>query len=98
MLTVGTIEGGSAENVIPPQARARAALRAHSPEHREILRELVEEVSEGVAGAHGCTATVEITPGEPQLENDAAIVARARELIAASGLSWRGRLALVRLR
>ena len=93
VLTVGTIEGGSAENVIPPSARARAALRAHSPEHREILRELVREVSDGVAAAHGCTATVEITPGEPQLENDSAIVAGARELIAAAGLScadaWR---------
>ena len=93
VLTVGTIEGGSAENVIPPEARARAALRAHTPEHREILRALVVEVSEGVAAAHGCTATVEITAGEPQLENDAAIVARARKLIGATGLSldpgWR---------
>ena len=93
VLTVGTIEGGSAENVIPPEARARAALRAHTPEHREILRALVVEVSEGVAAAHGCTATVEITAGEPQLENDTAIVSRARELIGATGLSleagWR---------
>jgi amidohydrolase len=93
VLTVGTIEGGSAENVIPPWARARAALRAHSPEHRRILRELVREVSNGVAAAHGCTASVEITAGEPQLENDATIVAGARELIAAAGLSctsgWR---------
>jgi amidohydrolase len=93
VLTVGTIEGGSAENVIPAQARASAALRAHSPEHRRILRELVREVSEGVAAAHGCTASVEITAGEPQLENDAAIVAHARELIAGAGLScatgWR---------
>ncbi len=92
-LTVGTIEGGSAENLIPSEARARVALRAHSPEHREILRDLVREVSEGVAGAHGCTAAVELTAGEPQLENDAAIVSGARELIATAGLSsasgWR---------
>jgi amidohydrolase len=87
VLTVGTLEGGSAENVIPPRARARAALRAHSPEHREALRELVREVSEGIAAAHGCTARVQITPGEPQLENDPAIISRARELIGAGGLS-----------
>ncbi len=30
-LTVGVLEGGSAENVIPARARARAALRAHRP-------------------------------------------------------------------
>jgi amidohydrolase len=87
VLTVGTLEGGSAENVIPARARARAALRAHSPEHREALRRLVVEVSEGVAAAHGCQAHVEITPGEPQLENDAAIVSRARELIGATGMA-----------
>ncbi|HTQ67936.1 MAG TPA: M20 family metallopeptidase [Solirubrobacteraceae bacterium] len=87
VLTVGTIEGGSAENLIPPQARARAALRAHDPAHRDLLRELVLEVSEGVAAAHGCTASVDITAGEPQLENDAAIVIRARELLEVSGLS-----------
>jgi amidohydrolase len=87
VLTVGRFEGGSADNVIPLQARARAALRAHSPEHREILRELVVEVSEGVASAHGCTAAVEITAGEPQLENDGAIVGRARELLGCAGLS-----------
>jgi amidohydrolase len=87
VLTVGMLEGGSAENVIPPQATARAALRAHSPKHREALRELVKEVSEGVAAAHGCRARVRITAGEPQLENDPAIVSRARELIGASGLS-----------
>ena len=87
VLTVGTLEGGSAENVIPARARARAALRAHSPEHREALRRLVVEVSEGVAAAHGCQAQVEITPGEPQLENDAAIISRARELIGATGMA-----------
>ncbi len=34
VLTVGVLEGGSAENVIPARARARAALRAHRPEDR----------------------------------------------------------------
>jgi metal-dependent amidase/aminoacylase/carboxypeptidase family protein len=91
VLTVGTIEGGSADNVIPSEARARAALRAHSSEHREILRELVVEVSNGVASAHGCSASVEITPGEPQLENDPAIITRARELVGAAGLSHAAR-------
>jgi amidohydrolase len=53
----------------------------------------VVEVSEGIATAHGCRAHVEITAGEPQLENDPGIVARARELLHGAGLSlaeqWR---------
>jgi|HubBroStandDraft_6_1064221.scaffolds.fasta_scaffold06666_2 amidohydrolase len=92
-VSVGTIEGGTAENVIPARARARAALRAHRPEDRRALRELVAEVSAGIAAAHGCRASVELTEGEPALENDPRIVAAARELLPAAGLApapqWR---------
>jgi amidohydrolase len=93
VLTVGVIEGGGAENVIPPRARARAALRAHRPEDREALRGMVWEVVAGIAAAHGCRGSVELTPGEPALENDPCIVTRARELLPSAGLQaapeWR---------
>jgi amidohydrolase len=93
VLTVGVLEGGSTENVIPAHARARASLRAHRPEDRLALRLLVEEVVSGVAAAHGCRGAVELVPGEPALENDPRIVARARELLAGAGLEtapqWR---------
>jgi amidohydrolase len=93
VLTVGVLEGGSVENVIPPRARARAALRAHRPDDRLALRQLVEEVVSGVAAAHGCRSSLELTPGEPALENDPAIVTGARELLPGAGLApaaeWR---------
>ncbi len=92
-LTVGVLEAGSAENVIPARARARGALRAHRPSDRAALRELVAEVATGVAAAHGCRATVELVAGEPALENDPGIVDRARSLLGGAGLSvaeeWR---------
>ena len=92
-LNVGVLEGGGAENVIPPRARARASLRAQLPADRVALRRMVEEVVHGVAAAHGCRGAVELVPGEPPLENDPRIVTRARELIAHAGLStareWR---------
>jgi amidohydrolase len=54
---------------------------------------MVEEVVSGVASAHGCHGAVELTPGDPALENDPTIVARARELLCGAGLSaapeWR---------
>jgi amidohydrolase len=93
VLTVGVLEGGAAENVIPARARARAALRSYRPEDRAALRQMVQEVASGVAAAHGCRASVELTPGEPALENDPGIVARARELLAQTDLvaarQWR---------
>jgi amidohydrolase len=93
VLTVGVIEGGRAENVIPAQARARAALRAYRPEDRAALRDMVREVVSGVASAHGCRGSVELIPGEPALENDPAIVELARERLAVADLTpalqWR---------
>ncbi len=92
-LTIGMLEGGSAENVIPRRAVARGALRAHRPEDRQALREMVDAVAAGVASAHGCRSIVKLAPGEPALENDAVIVARARELLRDAGLvaaeTWR---------
>jgi amidohydrolase len=93
VLTVGVIEGGGAENVIPSTASARAALRAQRPADRLALRAMVEEVVSGIASAHGCRGSVRLLPGEPALENDPAIVARARELLPRAGFEtareWR---------
>ena len=92
-LTVGVLEGGSAENIIPAYARARGALRAYRPEDRLALRGMLEQVVSGIACAHGCRGAVELTPGEPALENDPTIVAQARELLPGAGLcaspEWR---------
>jgi amidohydrolase len=93
VLTVGVLEGGEAENVIPARARAGAALRAQRPEDRFALRRMVEEVVHGIAAAHGCRGSVALEPGEPALENDPAIVALARDLLPRAGLvtapEWR---------
>ncbi|HEY1457982.1 MAG TPA: M20 family metallopeptidase [Solirubrobacteraceae bacterium] len=90
VLTVGLLEGGSAENVIPQRARARAALRAHRPADRLALREMVAQTVQGIAAAHGCRGTVELVTGEPPLQNDPGIVALARELLASAGLAGAG--------
>jgi metal-dependent amidase/aminoacylase/carboxypeptidase family protein len=93
VLTVGVLEGGRTENVIPPSARARASLRAHRPADRLALRALVEEVVAGIAAAHGCEGSVTLIPGEPALDNDSRIVAHGRELLEEAGLesapAWR---------
>jgi amidohydrolase len=93
VLTIGAIEAGDTENVIPARARARGALRAYRPEDRLALREMVEEVVAGIAAAHGCRATTTIFAGEPALRNDPAITALARDLLSSADLTpaseWR---------
>ncbi|HEY4996835.1 MAG TPA: amidohydrolase, partial [Solirubrobacteraceae bacterium] len=53
VLTIGQLQAGSAENVIPARATARGALRAYRVEDRRALAELTAEVVSGVAGATG---------------------------------------------
>jgi amidohydrolase len=93
LLTIGVLEGGDAENVIPARARARGSLRALRPEDRIALREMAEEVVHGVAAAYGCRGAVKIVAGEPALRNDPAIATRARELLSCADLTpapeWR---------
>ena len=93
VLTVGQIEAGSAENVIPDQASARLALRAYRSQDRLALREMVEETVKGIAAAHGCTGRIDLVKGEPPLENDEEIVSSARKLLSDAGLepgtAWR---------
>jgi amidohydrolase len=93
VLTIGMLEGGSAENVIPARARARGAIRALSQEARGELRALVKEVVAGVAAGNGCSGNVELTPSEPVLVNDPVIVTAARELLGEASLepapAWR---------
>jgi amidohydrolase len=93
VVTVGVLEAGGAENVIPERAVARGTLRAHRREDRETLREMVVEVVAGVAAAHGCEGSVRLQAGEPALANDPALVSAARELLPAARLAaaprWR---------
>jgi amidohydrolase len=93
VITVGELRAGSAENVIPAEATARLTVRTHVHADRQMLRELIAEVAGSTARAHGCTAEVETTEGEPVLHNDPGISARARQLAPAAGLrvaeAWR---------
>jgi amidohydrolase len=54
VVTVGSVQGGSAPNVIPEEVRLRGTLRSFSEEVREVLCDRVRDVVEGVVRSHGC--------------------------------------------
>jgi amidohydrolase len=85
VLSVGELHAGIAANVIPAQATASVTLRTYDEADRRLLRGLVEEHVTSTARAYGCTARVEMTEGEPVLENDVHISGRAAELAATAG-------------
>ena len=85
VFSVGWIRAGSAENVIPGVAEAGGTLRTLDPEDREPLRSVAREIVENTARAHGCTARVDVTEGEPATVNDPALAEAARSLLTEAG-------------
>ena len=73
VVTVGTVHGGGAFNVIPPQVELSGTIRTYRPKVREKVLRRVREVIEGVAAACGATAELEIAPLTPAVINDAKV-------------------------
>lgn len=72
VLTVGMLRAGTKSNVIPDDAVLEVTMRSFSPAHRERLREVLHQVSTGIAAAHGARCDVDIDPGYPVTVNDDA--------------------------
>jgi amidohydrolase len=85
VFSVGWVRAGTAENVIPDVAEAGGTLRVLDPEDREPLRERALRIVETTARAHECTASVEVTRGEPATVNDEALAGTARSLLPEAG-------------
>ncbi|WP_220040399.1 M20 metallopeptidase family protein [Nonomuraea aridisoli] len=85
VVTFGTVNAGTAPNAVPREATARGTMRSMSPAWRERLHQRFAEVVRDTARAYGCTAEVEIRPGEPVLVNDPALTVRTGERLREHG-------------
>jgi len=83
VVSVTTIHGGEAFNVIPPQVRVRGTIRSLTSKGLQFLQERLREVATHVASAHRCEARVEF-PGHdyPATVNDVSSWQVARALAA----------------
>ena len=70
VISVCTIHGGSAFNIIPESVEMTGTIRTLKPEIREYIFKRVEEVTKGICDANGVNANVEIIPAYPPLIND----------------------------
>ncbi|SEI22091.1 amidohydrolase [Rhizobium tibeticum] len=84
IVTIGTIHGGEATNIICPSVSMTGTIRTASRERRELLVRRVREVAEGVATMHRGKAEFNSQLGEPPVVNDAAMVERFRRLVVQS--------------
>lgn len=85
VITVTSIHGGTATNIIPDVVEMKGTLRSFNQAWREEAWAYIEEQSAAYARLHGCEASVEIRKGYPPLVNSEQAVAFARRV--ATGLS-----------
>lgn len=71
VLTVGYINGGTLNNIIPDTAEFHAAVRTFSPEAQKQIAERAAQLCHGVASAYGLTAEVTWETLYPVTINDA---------------------------
>lgn len=72
--TIGRIQGGTVDNVIPEAVELEGTTRALTPEMRKLAEERVREISAHVARAHGCTIDIHWNVGYPVVKNDPNMV------------------------
>jgi hippurate hydrolase len=70
VLTIGTIHGGNAANVIPDTVELGGTLRTYDEEVRTFLKGRMEEISKGIAKTFRGEAEVIFGSGCPTLVND----------------------------
>jgi amidohydrolase len=82
VITVGSFHAGTADNVIPDEARFLATARSYSHEARARLRETSMRLIRDIAQAHGLTAEAEYSDEYPVTVNDAAEASFAADTAA----------------
>lgn len=90
IVTLGTIQGGTKENIIAGSVEMRGTIRALDFATRDFVKAKVKAIAEGTAAAFGATATVRMSDGYPPLVNDRAtserLAALAREALGAENV------------
>jgi amidohydrolase len=80
VVTVGSIHGGDAFNVIPSEVVLKGTLRSFEPGVRDLMVKRFHEIVENVAHAFGCESSIEITSITPAVYNDPEITGRVQHI------------------
>lgn len=84
IITIGTVHGGEATNIICPSVVMTGTIRTSSPERRSLLVQRVRQVAECVATMHRGRVEFSSLSGEPAVVNDAEMVERFRQIVVRS--------------
>lgn len=63
IITIGSIHGGSAHNIIPETVKLTGTLRYFDPKIRDLTKKRIREITEGICAAFGATADIRLDDG-----------------------------------
>ncbi|MCM3784251.1 amidohydrolase [Neobacillus mesonae] len=70
VLTIGTIQGGAAQNVIAENFKISGTVRTFDEETRSIMKERIHTLTEQIAAAYGTNYNINYIMGYPPVVND----------------------------
>ena len=82
VISITSMHGGSAFNIIPEAAELKGTLRTFDADTRVRLRHRILEVADGVAGTFGAHVSSDWIEGSPAVVNDAVATERLRAVAA----------------
>jgi amidohydrolase len=81
ILTVGTINGGTAINVIPDYVYAGGVFRYYDNDTAQVIKEHTMDIARGVESISGCHIKVTAMPGYRCVDNDGDMVDLCEEAL-----------------
>jgi amidohydrolase len=78
VVTVGSIHGGEAFNVIPDEVTLLGTIRSYDPELRSSMPGRIQRIASGISEGLGCRAEIEVKNGNPAVINDPHVAEIAR--------------------
>ncbi len=78
VVSVTSLRGGEAFNVIPEAVELRGTIRSFDPEVRQLVLQRIEQIVNGVSAALGCAAQIELWRVTPAVVNDPNLSERVR--------------------
>ena len=96
VVTVGSIQAGIRNNIVPETATMSGTIRTFDPHVRLQIHEHIRNIALSIGNAHGAQVEVEIDPGVPVTFNDATLtnqmVPTLRRVYGAENVFMSGRI------
>jgi hippurate hydrolase len=86
VVTVGSIHGGTKNNIIPDEVKLQLTVRSYKDDVRKHLLEAIARIAKGEAAAAGAPREpkIEVIDGTPATYNDPALTKRLADMLARS--------------